>query len=229
MRERWQNKLDPSIFTGAWTDAENKTLKKKYAETGGKWCLIAAALEGRTDIACRKQWYKLYPSEKLSRVKQPHLHARPADSRVAPPPPPSGKKEKARFLAAGGKERPAKRAKSLSSGKPMAAPPAGRSGGRVLNNPGYAGAQGQDAGAADQAEDHELLVAAMPWLKTVFDWKGHPGAAKPPAKGGSPWAVRSFLCAPVCFFSDPPYYYKTNRGHENDFITPMTSERRWCK
>jgi hypothetical protein len=62
-KSRWHNYLDPSIVlvaghTGAWTEDEDKKLKKAVQIHGGKnWNNIAAMVQGRTVNQCKSRWH----------------------------------------------------------------------------------------------------------------------------------------------------------------------------
>ena len=46
-RERYLNHLDPGINKNAWSTAEDETLKRLHAESGGKWSLMREHLPGK--------------------------------------------------------------------------------------------------------------------------------------------------------------------------------------
>ncbi|KAJ3439402.1 homeodomain-like protein-related [Anaeramoeba flamelloides] len=55
-RERWKNKLDPSINHSAWTKEEDEILIEKQAIYGNSWCKIKTYLPGRPDNMIKNRW-----------------------------------------------------------------------------------------------------------------------------------------------------------------------------
>ena len=46
-RNRWLNKLDPSVNRGEWTPEEEQTISNLQKQLGNKWAEIAKQLNGR--------------------------------------------------------------------------------------------------------------------------------------------------------------------------------------
>ena len=66
-RERWVNILDPELNTGPWTPEEDQQLMAKVAEIGpGKWALVAAVLDRRTDNQCWRRWKVLVHAAQMA-------------------------------------------------------------------------------------------------------------------------------------------------------------------
>lgn len=56
-RERWHNRLNPTIKQTAWTEAEIDLFFKLYQEYGPKWSRLACEISGRTDNTIKNFFY----------------------------------------------------------------------------------------------------------------------------------------------------------------------------
>jgi hypothetical protein len=55
-RERWFNRLDPSVQQSPWTANEDRIVFDSYKRLGPKWSLMASHLPGRPDNAIKNRW-----------------------------------------------------------------------------------------------------------------------------------------------------------------------------
>lgn len=68
IRDRYLNKLHPSIVNSKWTDYEDQQLLLLFRSHGRRWCEIAKYLPGRTEIMVKNRFYskfKEHLSEKI--------------------------------------------------------------------------------------------------------------------------------------------------------------------
>eukprot|EP00826_Nyctotherus_ovalis_P049746 TRINITY_DN6031_c0_g1_i6.p1 TRINITY_DN6031_c0_g1~~TRINITY_DN6031_c0_g1_i6.p1 ORF type:complete len:252 (-),score=43.54 TRINITY_DN6031_c0_g1_i6:45-800(-) len=56
-RERWHNRLDPTIKQSPWTDEEVALFFKLYQCHGPKWSKLACEIQGRTDNTIKNFFY----------------------------------------------------------------------------------------------------------------------------------------------------------------------------
>lgn len=63
IRERYLNKLDPSLKANPWTEEEDQKILQLYKEIGPKWSTIALEIKGRSvllfHMIIRKTWLKI--------------------------------------------------------------------------------------------------------------------------------------------------------------------------
>ncbi|CAK79569.1 unnamed protein product (macronuclear) [Paramecium tetraurelia] len=57
IRERYINKLDPSINMSSWTKEEDNIILNFYKENGPKWCMISKQLKGRPENFVKNRFY----------------------------------------------------------------------------------------------------------------------------------------------------------------------------
>lgn len=75
-RERFCNKLDPTIFRGAWEPAEDEALLQAVALHGaGHWSSIGKTMNSRrTDYQIRKRWFSLTQQSSHPQHTHPSHH-----------------------------------------------------------------------------------------------------------------------------------------------------------
>jgi hypothetical protein len=56
-RERWNNRLAPTLRRDAFEAWEDKLIIDKQKELGNRWALIAQNLPGRSPGAVKNRWY----------------------------------------------------------------------------------------------------------------------------------------------------------------------------
>ncbi|KAH0795333.1 Myb-like DNA-binding domain containing protein [Histomonas meleagridis] len=56
-RERWFNRLDPSLKHGPFEQWEDQIIIEKQKEVGNRWSIIAQLLPGRSCGAIKNRWY----------------------------------------------------------------------------------------------------------------------------------------------------------------------------
>ena len=57
VRDRYLNKLNPSINKGKWSQEEDEMILRLFYEKGSKWSEIAKILEGRTESQVKNRFY----------------------------------------------------------------------------------------------------------------------------------------------------------------------------
>ncbi|CAK74871.1 unnamed protein product (macronuclear) [Paramecium tetraurelia] len=57
IRERYLNKLDPSINTASWTKEEDDIILKVYKQHGPKWSIASKQLKGRPENTVKNRFY----------------------------------------------------------------------------------------------------------------------------------------------------------------------------
>jgi len=70
-RERWYNKLDPSIKKKCWTDEEDQLIINLHQINGNKWAEIAKALPGRPSNTVKNRWYSYLRKRKSEEENTP--------------------------------------------------------------------------------------------------------------------------------------------------------------
>ena len=70
VRDRYLNKLSPSIKNSKWTEAEDQQLLQLFKIHGRKWCEIAKRMSGRTETKVKNRFYSQF-KEYLSKNIQP--------------------------------------------------------------------------------------------------------------------------------------------------------------
>ena len=78
IRDRYLNKLHPSINNSRWTEGEDQQLLYLFKIHGRKWCEIARCLPGRTETMVKNRFYTNF-KEHLSGKTQPN-EAKPAEN-----------------------------------------------------------------------------------------------------------------------------------------------------
>ncbi|KAI9895276.1 hypothetical protein PsorP6_018950 [Peronosclerospora sorghi] len=73
-RERWRNRLDPSIKKTPFTPQEDEAIQQAYEKYGNRWTQIAELLPGRTEDAVKLRWKALNPNQKTyTKLGRPRL------------------------------------------------------------------------------------------------------------------------------------------------------------
>ncbi|KAK1930815.1 Transcription factor MYB3R-2 [Phytophthora citrophthora] len=73
-RERWRNRLDPSINKSPFTEEEDEAIQQAYEKYGNRWTQIAELLPGRTEDAVKLRWKALNPNQKTyTKLGRPRL------------------------------------------------------------------------------------------------------------------------------------------------------------
>ncbi|KAE9009002.1 hypothetical protein PF005_g10980 [Phytophthora fragariae] len=73
-RERWRNRLDPSINKSPFTEEEDEAIQQAYDKYGNRWTQIAELLPGRTEDAVKLRWKALNPNQKTyTKLGRPRL------------------------------------------------------------------------------------------------------------------------------------------------------------
>lgn len=60
IRDRYLNKLDPTINASKWTTEEDEKLLKLFLMEGRKWCQISKSLPGRTETGVKNRFYSKF-------------------------------------------------------------------------------------------------------------------------------------------------------------------------
>lgn len=63
IRDRYLNKLNPSIKNTKWTPEEDQKLLKLYSIHGRKWCRISKELIGRTEAMVKNRFYTKFENQ----------------------------------------------------------------------------------------------------------------------------------------------------------------------
>ncbi|CAI5711351.1 unnamed protein product [Peronospora destructor] len=83
-RERWRNRLDPTINKSPFTMEEDVAIQHAYEKYGNRWTQIAELLPGRTEDAIKLRWKTLNPNQKtytkLGRPRLLNTHETPSVS-----------------------------------------------------------------------------------------------------------------------------------------------------
>jgi hypothetical protein len=58
-RDRFVNKLDPSIRKDAWTEEEDKRIVAAQSRLGNRWAKISKFLQGRSETSIKARWYSI--------------------------------------------------------------------------------------------------------------------------------------------------------------------------
>ncbi|CAH0479276.1 unnamed protein product [Peronospora belbahrii] len=73
-RERWRNRLDPTINKAPFTEEEDAVIQQSYEKYGNRWTQIAELLPGRTEDAVKLRWKALNPNQKTyTKLGRPRL------------------------------------------------------------------------------------------------------------------------------------------------------------
>ncbi|TDH71787.1 hypothetical protein CCR75_006149 [Bremia lactucae] len=73
-RERWRNRLDPSINKSPFKEDEDQAILQAYEKYGNRWTQIAELLPGRTEDAVKLRWKALNPNQKTyTKLGRPRL------------------------------------------------------------------------------------------------------------------------------------------------------------
>ncbi|CAI5717907.1 unnamed protein product [Peronospora effusa] len=73
-RERWRNRLDPTINKSPFTKEEDIAIQHAYEKYGNRWTQIAELLPGRTGDAVKLRWKALNPNQKTyTKLGRPRL------------------------------------------------------------------------------------------------------------------------------------------------------------
>ncbi|CAD8179042.1 unnamed protein product [Paramecium octaurelia] len=67
IRERYLNKLDPTLNFVAWTEQEDKEIVKYYNQYGAKWSQVASHLKGRSENMVKNRFYSHIQKHLLGR------------------------------------------------------------------------------------------------------------------------------------------------------------------
>lgn len=73
VRERYVNKLDPSLVTTPWTTRERRLLSGAVLQHGHKWGLIAQQFPGRSENSCKNTHFNSLTSNLRRQVKKRKL------------------------------------------------------------------------------------------------------------------------------------------------------------
>eukprot|EP00331_Platyophrya_macrostoma_P018052 CAMPEP_0176463384 /NCGR_PEP_ID=MMETSP0127-20121128/35849_1 /TAXON_ID=938130 /ORGANISM="Platyophrya macrostoma, Strain WH" /LENGTH=600 /DNA_ID=CAMNT_0017855519 /DNA_START=38 /DNA_END=1840 /DNA_ORIENTATION=+ len=65
IRDRYLNKLDPTIHEKEWTTYEDEMLIKYWQQLGNKWAEIAKYLEGRTESMVKNRYYSYIAKKRI--------------------------------------------------------------------------------------------------------------------------------------------------------------------
>jgi hypothetical protein len=75
-RDRWDNYLSPSVFTGPWTPQEEQELARLVVQFGYAWKRIAGFFPSRSDVNVKSRW------RRMQRRMAKHAIAEAAQMRV---------------------------------------------------------------------------------------------------------------------------------------------------
>ena len=83
-RERWFNKVDPSLDFGPWSSEEDQLLLDLVKKLGKKWAKLKGDLSGRSANMCKIRWHEIQLSKskrmkKRSRSTMSHSSGGPDD------------------------------------------------------------------------------------------------------------------------------------------------------
>lgn len=65
-RERWRNKLNPTIKQTPWTISEDITLMDMHSKLGNRWVLLASLLPGRTENSVKTRFKSIVRAKRRS-------------------------------------------------------------------------------------------------------------------------------------------------------------------